>query len=368
MTEPLTASRRTQGLPRLSLMVAACAAVVAIGLTFVPSSPAAEAEATDPPLSIAVSNNHLVNGDGQPIQLAGVSQAGTDYMCVQGRGVFDGPTDATAIEALVAWHVQIVRIPLNEDCWLGINGVATADSGLAYQEAIAAYVERLNDAGILTDLELHYSAPGNQLATGQQDMADADHSPALWSSVASVFKNDPATMFELYNEPHDITWQCWRDGCTAPGGWAIAGMQQLVDAVRAAGAQNPIIVGGLNWSDDLSNWYLYRPTDPDSQLIAGFHVYNFTDCNSPQCWDATVLPLVSSVPVIATEIGENDCSGSFITSFMDWADRFNISYLAWSWNDAGCGAGPSLLSTGMSPTPYGAVYRQHLLARFTAPS
>ena len=25
-----------------------------------------------------------------------------------------------------AWNINAVRVPLNEDCWLGINGVASA--------------------------------------------------------------------------------------------------------------------------------------------------------------------------------------------------------------------------------------------------
>ena len=34
----------------------------------------------------------------------------------------------------------MVRIPINEDCWLGINGVPRAYSGAAYRAAIVAFV------------------------------------------------------------------------------------------------------------------------------------------------------------------------------------------------------------------------------------
>ena len=72
-------------------------------------------------------------------------------------------------------------------------------------------------------------------------MADADHAPAFWSSVARAFVADPAVIFDLYNEPNSISWPCWLHGCVLPEGWRTAGMQTLVDAVRSTGAEQPII-------------------------------------------------------------------------------------------------------------------------------
>ena len=69
-------------------------------------------------------------------------------------------------------------------------------------------------------------------------MADLDHAPAFWSSVARAFKDDHALVFDLYNEPHDIDWKCWRDGCMLPEGWRTAGMQRLVDLFAPAAPAN----------------------------------------------------------------------------------------------------------------------------------
>jgi hypothetical protein len=79
---------------------------------------------------------------------------------------------------------------------------------------------------------------------------------------------EPAVVFDLYNEPHDISWACWRDGCTTSGGWQAAGFQSLVNAVRATGATQPVLVAGNGWAGDLSSWLTYRPTDPAHQLAA----------------------------------------------------------------------------------------------------
>src|SRR5262250_727798 len=62
-----------------------------------------------------VVGNHLVDGSGKVVQLHGVNRSGTEYACVQGWGIFDGPNDDKSVKAIASWHVNIVRVLLNED-------------------------------------------------------------------------------------------------------------------------------------------------------------------------------------------------------------------------------------------------------------
>ena len=314
--------------------------------------------------AVRVSGNRLVNAAGRPVRLMGVDRSGTEYACVQGWGIFDGPSGAASVATMAAWGINAVRIPLNEDCWLGINGVAPSVSGIAYRRAIEAYVARLGRAGMVAVVDLHWSAPGAQLATGQQDMADADHSVAFWHSVASALRIDRNVVLDLYNEPHDISWTCWLRGCTIPAvagrpAWRTAGMQQLVDAVRTAGDAQPIMVGGLGWAGDLTGWLAHKPVDPRHQLIASAHIYNYSGCNTPICWNRTIAPVARAVPVVTGEVGQNTCTGTFPGRYMAWADAHHVSYFAWTWDTWGC---PDGLITSYSGTPsaWGAAYRAHL--------
>jgi hypothetical protein len=335
-----------------------------------PQSPSAGSS-----LALRLSGAELIDGSGAPIRLVGVDHAGTEFACVQGHGIFDGRHDAPSIAAMASWQVNVVRVPLNEDCWLGINGVPPDSGGIAYQTAIKAYVALLHQAGLYVILDLHWTAPGGVTAVKQLPMPDADHAPAFWSSVATTFRADPAVVFDLFNEPFPEPgnsdaadpWSCWRDGCTMlPGGgvgssWRAVGIQQLVDAVRSAGANQVLLLGGVGWAGDLSGWLGYQPRDAQSQLAASFHVYNFTSCINEACWASQIGPVAASVPVVAGEIGENDCSGSFINRFMAWADTAQTSYLAWTWNTWDCGGGPALISSydGVA-TGFGAAYQDHL--------
>ena len=72
---------------------------------------------------IGVQGNHLVDRSGKTVRLLGVNRSGTEYACPQGWGFFDGPSDTASIRAMKSWHINAVRVPLNEACWLGINGI-----------------------------------------------------------------------------------------------------------------------------------------------------------------------------------------------------------------------------------------------------
>ncbi len=317
-----------------------------------------------PDVALHVAGNQLVNSSGTPVRLLGVDRSGTEYACAQGWGMFDGPSDPASVAAIASWHTDAVRVPLNEDCWLGINGVPAAYSGANYRNAIASYVSELNAAGLVAILDLHWGAPGSQLATGQEQMPDADHAPAFWASVAGTFAHTPGVVFDLFNEPHDVSWSCWLNGCTLTNGTAVAGMQQLLDSVRAAGATQPVMVEGLNWGGDLSGWLAHEPSDPAHDLVASVHLYNFSQCNTVSCWDSTIAPVAAAVPVVTGELGETDCGTGFIDNYMPWADAHGVSYLAWAWDAGGgwsCSSGPGLLqSYDGTPNTFGAGFRSHL--------
>jgi hypothetical protein len=272
---------------------------------------------------------------------------------------------------MLAWKITIVRIPLNEDCWLGINGEpANGTSALQYRRDIVRYVGLLNKNGMKVILDLHWSAPGAQKATGQQPMPDADHAPFFWASVARMFKSDHAVFFDLYNEPYPLSWSCWRDGSSSAYarpcsdiGFAVAGMQTLVNAVRGMGATNVILLGGLAYANNLEGWLQYRPDDSANNLAASLHIYDFDACSTTKCLDLEVAPVRAQYPVIAEEIGEKDCGHGFIDTIMPWFDSHGIGYLGWTWNTYDCARTPALIRRyDGTPTNYGVGLRDHLLA------
>ena len=326
-----------------------------------PENVASSAEALGG-LSLRVVGNQLVDSSAHAVRLLGVNRSGGEFKCIQGGspgslgwGIFDGPTDLASVNAIASWHANTVRVPLNEDCWLGINGVNPSYGGATYQAAIQTYVNTIHQAGLYVILDLHWTAPGTNAAAAQQVLPDADHAVDFWKSVATTFASDQAVVFDLFNEPfvygsdlqnsNGDTWACWLNGCgitgywvpgqqqPTPYAWNSAGMQTLVNAIRGVGANNPIMVGGLAWANDLTGWLAHKPTDPQNAIVASWHSYPGNACGDVSCWNSVVVPVAAQVPVVTGETGDNVTTATtYVDSFLPWLNAQGISYLGWTWN------------------------------------
>jgi endoglucanase len=329
-----------------------------------------------------VSGNMLIDAQGKQVVLHGVDRAGAEYMCVNGRGIFDGPSDSASILPMKNWHINAVRLPLNEACWNGDSYVESRYSGSNYQHAIEAYVKLLNSEGMVVILDLHlsdgrYTGPSSECSSWEalcgKPMPDTS-AVKFWKSIANAFKDNDSVIFDLFNEPYPdralgndaVAWRCWLDGGSAcsPGiSYPAVGMQALVDTVRSTGANNVMMLGGISWAHNLIQWLNFEPKDPDHDLVASWHSYNTNPCNTRACWNRELTPVLARVPIIAGEIGMNGCAVNYITKLTSWLDLRSTSYFAWAWNVASgsCSEGSDLVTNyDGAPTPYGAAYRSHL--------
>jgi endoglucanase len=362
-------------------LVAGCAKDPDYASTFEGTAPAPDPGPKDWPHGLRVVGNHIEDAAGKTIVLHGVNRSGTEYSCVQSGAFFDGPSNEASVAAIKQWaNVNTVRVPLNESCWLGINDAPERTSGAYYKNAIYNYVQWLHKYDLIPILELHWVGPGTAIANRQQPMLDADHAAAFWADVATTFMDDDGVVLEPYNEPFPdgnkdsaAAWACWRDGCTANqyaagnntpiGTYQAAGMQAIVDAIRGTGSTHIILLGGVQYSNALTQWLAHMPNDPRAQLGAAWHLYEFNACVSETCWNDAPAAVAAAVPLVATEIGEDDCMGVFVEPLMQWLDGKGAGYLAWSWNagtacvpatSPGRGGRPwAIVSSYLSPTPNG---------------
>jgi endoglucanase len=328
-------------LSRLALGLIVAAAIVSLG----PAASAGE--------FVHVSGSHFVGVHGERLRLIGVDRSGTEYACAGpvdggrfGYGVFQGPVDKRSVRALVSWQVNAVALPLNEACWLGgYAGLNPKFTGPRYRAAIARYVKRLNDAGIYVVLRLSGAAPGDHAygsdtsSTNEIPMADSDHSVAFWSSLARAFKSNRMVLFHTFDEPHDVSWDCLLHGCTANdapdgnsryGSYQTAGNQVMVDAIRATGARQPIILSGPDFAADLSGWQRSMPHDPLHQLAADISSFDYGDYVVGH--QAQLRAFTRAHPVIVGGFGDTNCSSTYSSKLMGIMDSLQQSYLAWTWN------------------------------------
>jgi hypothetical protein len=375
------------------------AGVVATGAAF---GGAATANATTP--VVKVSGNHLVDGSGKTLQLRGVNVSGLEFVAVQGwdaSNPWGNQTgDATPnFNTIKTWKANVVRFPLNEASWLGLTckdatGAShKADPGGNYQAAVEKAVSAATAAGMYVILDLHWTAPGTACPMAQNQMADTDHSVTFWGSVAGKFKGSTNVMFELFNEPYvsdSGEWPVIMKGgpetTYVTGGspwqvnykWTVAGMQQLLNAVRSTGSKNVVLVGAANWSQDLSGWVANHPTDSAKQMAATWHPYpGSTTVGSSQAalpnYGQVAYTYAQSIldagfPVVISETGDHNASGTvgapLLANLLPWADTHNVSYLGWAWDVWGDSDNVLIKNSAGDPTDgYGVYFKGHLTCR-----
>jgi endoglucanase len=275
-----------------------------------------------------VSGNTLYDPSGAKVTIKGMCRPSFEW---NANGEQASLSDYTLMRN--KWGANVVRISLNQDFWLaGSSYAATIDQQITW-------VNQLN-MGVILDLHWNNGA--------QQNMADKK-SITFWSSVATRYKGNAWVMFELYNEPHDISWDQWLKGDST-----YAGMQQMYDAVRATGAQNTVIVGGTNWAFDLSA--LTGNDGKDSAYIVvgtniayATHPYDYSGKQIAD-WPVAFGNLASRHPVIMTEFGQYCATNTYVSDLLAYTESKGIHWTAWAWYVQGC-AFPSIISD-WNGTPY----------------
>ncbi|MCU0914216.1 MAG: glycoside hydrolase family 5 protein [Planctomycetes bacterium] len=366
-----------------------CRITVLIGVLFAFIA-AAEAESSSMPLPLKVVGTKILNSKNEPVTLRGVNCASMEWTS-DGQGHILRSVQV----AIDDWHVNHVRLPLSQDRWFG-KAPEQKDEGKAYRALVKKVVDLCASKGCYVMLDLHWSNAGEWGQNiGQHSMPD-EGSLAFWKDLAPVYANHPAVIYDLYNEPHDVSWDIWLKGGTvtdrpnrrgaAPKTFQAVGMQTLLDAVRATGARNVVVVGGLNWAYDFDGILDGRQLrDPDGNgLIYANHAYN-NKGHGVEVWIARMEQATAKLPVIVSEFGgsggPNRRAGRFAgpvdPSGHDWllhviqaVQDHNWSWTAWDFHPQ---AGPCLISDwNYTPTPDFGVFVQQMLAgtfpRYTPPA
>jgi len=379
--------------------------------------------------AIRINGNKFVNEQGELIQLRGVNLMGMEYIGILGNS----PSDPfyTVVEstwpALHAWHVNAIRIPLNESSYLGhvcvddFTGPAYGkpgvikdpDPGHNYKIRLREVIDRATNEGFYIILDLHVNAPNDaenavnnvtaQCAREQNPAPDADHAIEFWTDLAQAYKDHPNILFDIFDEPfidewrsfadNDTNdWKALRDGTTVQSylplwamplkhPWQSVGMQRIVNVIRNAGSTNIILVSGLTRSSNLSSWVKYKPVDPLNQLAAAWHAFpnkgsKWGDqCYShPGSWcddrgysDAEKI-LAGNFPVIVTAFGDRNATGTigapFVSKLLPRLDSMGISYLGWTFTAASTSENQLIKDNFGAPTDgYGQYVKTHYLCR-----
>jgi hypothetical protein len=286
--------------------------------------------------------NKIEDANNQIVTPRGVNSDWLDWNSSIWAGT---PLDDNSVAHMKQWGANVVRVLLSENFWNSKDCLYAP----GYAAAVDQAVQSITSRGMVAMLDLHNNGRTScdNHVSNQQRMADSPGSVDFWKSVASRYKNNPLVAFDLYNEPHDITWAVWRNGgqLTDSDGvtWQAAGMQQLYNAVRGRGVHNLIFVSGDNWANT---------PPPATSLLSGSNIvyaaHYYTcpqapppSCTTPNPYDPTPVlnqwtTLAGRLPVMLTEFGWPDpASGTYNQNVINWAESKGIGWTPYVWAQGG---------------------------------
>jgi endoglucanase len=316
-----------------------------------------------------VSGNQLLNASGQPVTLIGASHSSLEFLCSG-----DHHFQLADFQAMRSWGMNVVRIPLSSEFWANRNNDCPN-----YHLTVTSAIANAEAAGMYVILDLQWNAPLDLPADpasggGQYPMPDTGKDLTFWEDLATIYHTDPGVIFDLFGEPHDISWNTWYKGGTlqtaiyrgnqiqgGQGVYQAIGMLDLATRVRAIAPENLILISGLDWGYDLSALTQgYQINLPN--ILYSTHPFEH-GVEEPGNWPSAFGQLSQQVAVIAAEFGSYSCQTSYVSTAISYFQAHHMSWVAWGWEIAPCNT-PSLITdwAGTPNVPYGAFIRQQMQA------
>lgn len=248
------------------------------------ASPAVYPGTTDP-IFLSVNEDKIVNNHGSEIRLKGLVRSSLEW---NPQGQYLNPND---IALMAGWGANVIRLDLKQQYWFDSEPVSKKGS---YKQIIDAIIYYCTQHDMAVILDLHWTD-----GTSQPPMADRN-SIKFWSEVATAYKDFGTVMFELFNEPNTIDQNTWLNGNSQ-----YAGFQELYHAVRATGAQNIVIIGGLDWAYRLD--FVNASFEVDGEnIVYCSHPYDEKGSSSYSVpFEKNFAGIKGRYPIIFTEFGDN---------------------------------------------------------------
>lgn len=276
--------------------------------------------------ALAVEGTDLVDCDGNPIQLRGVSTAGLSW--------FPQFANKDAFATMQSeWNIEIVRLAMYTAEY---NGYCVGDEANreTLKNLVKDSVEAATELGLYVIVDWHILSDNNPNTHKSEAIA-------FFTEMASEFKDYDNVLYEICNEPNGGT--SWSD--------IKSYAEDVIPVIREQDEDAIILVGTPTWSQDVDQAAADPITEYDN-IMYTLHFYAATHKESLR--NKMVDAIEDGLPIFVSEFGICSASGDGALDYAEAANWIatmnenNISYC--SWNLSNKNETSALLSSGTSKT------------------
>ena len=271
--------------------------------------------------NLQVSGNQILNQYGEAVSLAGMSMfwSNTNW---GGEAYYTSEVVDWLVED---WGITVIRAAM------GVEASGGYIWDASNKDRVKLIVEEAIAKGIYVIIDWH-----SHHAEDYEDEAIA-----FFEEMATLYGEYPNVIYEIYNEPVQISWP----DIIKPYA------EQVIDAIRQIDEDNLIVVGNPTWSQDVDvvSW---DPIVDEINIAYSLHFYAAT--HGQYLRDKAQVALDNGIALFVTEWGTVSANGDGqvnefeVNAWMDFLCENGISHCNWSVNDKLEGA--SILVDGASTT------------------
>ncbi len=245
----------------------------------------------------------------------------------QGNQIIDQNGDPVALHGMSLFWSQWIPQYYNRDCiqWLRddwkctiIRAALAVEHGgylenpVDEQMKIATVVNACVDLGIYVILDWHSHHAEDQL----------EEAKAFFKQVAKSYGKYPNVIYEIYNEPLDLSWS----QVLKPYAEAV------IAEIRSEDPDNLIVVGTPTWSQDVED----AAADPIDDVNVAYALHYYTGTHREWLRTKATQAMSKGIPLFVTEWGVSkaDASGDIdqaeTARWLQYTDTHKLSWCNWS--------------------------------------
>lgn len=258
------------------------------------------------PGALSVEGTQLVDEEGNPVQLKGISTHGLAWYPQY-------VNEACFRQLGEEWGMDVVRLAMYT---AEGGGYCTDGNQDALKALVREGVEYATDCGLYVIIDWHILSDGNP-------NAHLEEAEAFFREMSAEYADYDNVIYEICNEPNGgVSWAEIKSYA-----------EQVIAVIREQDGDGIILVGTPNWSQYVEQAVADPITGYDN-IMYTLHFYASTHKDSLR--GAMVQAIAAGLPIFVSEYGICDASGNGgidAAQADEWVramDEYGISYVAWN--------------------------------------